>query len=71
MKGFIVVERTNEYEVKEGFFTTSWKVVLTKIAINIEDICAFVDYRVYLKNKTSFSCDETYEEIKKKIEEAQ
>ena len=71
MKGFIEVNRLSEDEIKTGFFTTAWKTTNIKIAIKVEDICAFVDYRVYLKNKTSFSCDETYEEIKKKIEEAQ
>lgn len=71
MKGFIEVNRLSEDEVKTGFFTTTWKTTNIKIAIKVDDICAFVDYRVYLKNKSSFSCDETYEEIKQKIKEAQ
>ena len=71
MKGFIEVNRTTEEEIKEGFLQTRWIDRRIKIAIKIEEISAFVDFRVYLKNGTSFSCDEYFEEIKQKIKEAQ
>ena len=47
MKGFIEVNRTTEEEIKEGFLQTRWIDRRIKIAIKIEEISAFVDFRVY------------------------
>ena len=70
MEEFITVTREEEHEVKTGIFRTSWLTHVVKISIRIDEIIAWTDYRVYLKNKTSFSCDQDHETITRFIAEA-
>ena len=70
MEEFITVTREEEHEVKTGIFSTRWLTHIVKISIRISEIVAWTDCRVYLKNQTSFSCDQDHETITRFIAEA-
>lgn len=72
MKGIIEIDRIIYDEIEKLHWWEVQEYVERKIKISVvkSEIIGWVEGRVYMKNGTSFSCENSYEELTKKYEEA-
>lgn len=72
MKGIVEINKIVYDEIEKAHWWETQEYVERKIKVGLvkSEINAFVNGRVYMRNGTSFSCENSYEELKKKYNEA-